>query len=132
VLGVLTASALLFEGVVMACMSTAVALAGFALTGVSAAEELGAGRAYSVSLSGFNGALYYTVEPDGYRVVTTLASGAEATPIRFVSTLMPGQHMLISAPQAVGLPSLEFIVLRKGDALHVNAPASVTEVALPN
>lgn len=50
-----------------------------------------------------------TVEQVGYRVVATLASGVDAQPMRFVSTLGSGQRTMISLPQAVGQPSLDFL-----------------------
>ena len=55
----------------------------------------------SVSLGDVSGVVYYTIEPDGFRVVTTLAE-AEGTPIRFVSVLAPGQRVLLSTPQQAG------------------------------
>lgn len=111
---------------------TAFALTGLALTGVSAAAEVAPGDGYSVRLARFGGALYYTVEPDGYRVVATLASGAEAPPIRFVATLVAGQRALISVPQRVGEPSLDFEIRRDGDVLSVGEPASAPTADLVN
>ncbi|ASY58320.1 hypothetical protein SS05631_c34060 [Sinorhizobium sp. CCBAU 05631] len=67
--------------------------------------------------------MYYTVEKDGYRVVATLASGAEAQPIRFVSTLGPGERLMISVPQAIGQPSADFEIIREGEILHVQEPS---------
>ena len=73
----------------------------------------------TLHLGGFDGIVYYTVEQDGYHVVATMASGAEATPIRFIATLGPGQSLMISVPQAVGEPSLDFEIVRIGEALFV-------------
>ena len=75
---------------------------------------------HSIHLGGFTGAVYYTTEEDDYRVVATLASGPEDSPIRFV-----GHCMLISVPQGVGEPSIEFEVVRIGDALLVSEPADL-------
>jgi hypothetical protein len=80
-------------------------------------------HAESNDLGGFHGVVYYTVEKDGYRVVATLASETEEQPIRFVSTLEAGQRMLISVPQAIGQPSVDFEILRSGEALFVGESA---------
>jgi hypothetical protein len=42
---------------------------------------------YGIYLGRFTGAIYYPMEKDGYRVVATLASGPEDSPVRFVSML---------------------------------------------
>ena len=109
---------------------TAFALACVAVTGVSVAAELAPINAHSIRLARFDGIVYYTVEQDGYRVVATLASGPEELPIRFVATLRPGQHMLISVPQLVDQPSIDFEILRNGDALVVGGQNSTVTVGL--
>ena len=68
---------------------TALAIAWLAMSGAAAAAELAPGNGRTLHLGGFDGTVYYTVEQDGYHVVATLASGAEATPIRFIATLGP-------------------------------------------
>ena len=78
---------------------TALAVAWLAMSGAAAAAELAPGDGRTLHLGGFDGTVYYTVEQDGYHVVATLASGAEATPIRFIATLGPGQSLMISVPQ---------------------------------
>ncbi|MDX8481525.1 hypothetical protein RFN28_24125 [Mesorhizobium sp. VK24D] len=60
----------------------------------------------------------------GYNVVATLASGAEGLPIRFSSTLRPGQRVVISVPQAIGEPSVNFEIIRDGDVLLVSEPVT--------
>jgi hypothetical protein len=69
----------------------------------------------SVNLGDVSGVAYYTVQPDGFRVVTTLAQGEAGTPIRFVSVLAPGQRVVLSTPQQAGV--LE--IIRNGDRLVV-------------
>ncbi|AZN98375.1 hypothetical protein EJ066_15050 [Mesorhizobium sp. M9A.F.Ca.ET.002.03.1.2] len=108
--------------------STAFATVLLASTSVAAALELAPGNGHSIRLGQVTGAVYYTVEPDGYRVVATLASGADAQPVRFVSTLGPGQHMMISLPQAVGQPSLDFKIMRYGTTVLVREPAAIPMV----
>jgi hypothetical protein len=109
---------------------TAVAVACFAMTGVSAAAELAPDSGYSVRLDRFEGAVYYTEGQDGYRVVATLASGAEEQPIRFISTLAPGQRMVISVPQSVDQPSIDFEIVRDGDVMLVSEPISAVATDL--
>ena len=69
----------------------------------------------SIDLGDVSGVAYYTVEPDGFRVVTTLAQGETGTPIRLVSVLAPGQRVVISTPYQA--PALE--ISRQGDELLV-------------
>jgi hypothetical protein len=99
------------------------ALACFAATGASAAD-LSPGNGQSIHVSGIDGVVYYTVEQDGYRVVATLASGEEQQPVRFTSTLTPGQRVVISVPQAVGQASVDFEILRNGDTVVVGEPVT--------
>ncbi|MDG4879730.1 hypothetical protein [Mesorhizobium sp. WSM4884] len=110
----------------------AFAFALLAATGGAAASELVPGSGHSIQLGSFSGAVYYTVEQDGYRVVATMASGAEQQPVRVVSTLAPGQRMMISVPQAVGQPSIDFEILRDGKALLVSDPNFVPATTAEN
>ena len=105
----------------------ALALAWLATSGAAAASELAPGNGHSLRLGGFDGVLYYTVEPDGYHVVATLAS-ADAPAIRFVATLAPGQSVTISVPQDVGEPSLDIEVARIGEAVTVSGPVAAQSV----
>jgi hypothetical protein len=109
---------------------TAFALACFAVTGVAVAAELAPINAHSIRLARFDGIVYYTVEQDGYRVVATLASGPEELPIRFVATLRPEQHLLISVPQPVGQSSIDVEIRRNGDALVVSGANPTVTVGL--
>lgn len=104
----------------------AYAIAGAAFAGPAGAAELAPGSGHSIQLTAFEGVVYYTMEQDGYRVVATLASGADTHPIRMISTLLPGQSAIVSVPRSDGRPPLEFKVLRDGDTLIVtDAIASV-------
>jgi hypothetical protein len=100
----------------MSIRSTLLAAA-FTLASLGAAHANGLrpieGR--SIDFGDVSGVAYYTVEPDGFRVVTTLAQGERGTPIRFVSVLAPGQRVVLSTPQAAG--ALE--ISRNGDSLFV-------------
>jgi hypothetical protein len=108
----------------------AFALACMAMSDVSVAGELAPGNAHSIHLERFDGVVYYSVEQDGYRVVVTLASGAAESPIRFISTLGPGQRLVIAVPRAGDRPSADFEILRNGEALLVNDPVSSSTAAL--
>ena len=72
-------------------------------------------EAKSIDLGEVTGVAYYTVEPDGFHVVTTLAQGEAGTPIRIVSVLASGQSVILSTPQQTG--SLE--ISRNGDKVLV-------------
>jgi hypothetical protein len=58
---------------------------------------------------------YYTVEKDGFRVVSTFASEGSG-PVRFVSMLKDGQDVTISVPTSDG-PATDLVIARKGDTL---------------
>jgi hypothetical protein len=95
-------------------------------TGVAAASDLAPGNGYSIQLGEFDGSVYYTVEPDGYRVVATLASKVEQLPIRFVSTLERGQSMTISVPRAAGQAPVDMNIVRNGETLVMGDQAAAS------
>src|ERR1700730_21503 len=91
-----------------ALFATTVALA---FVGPARADGLRPVEAKSIDLGGVSGVAYYTVERDGFHVVTTLAQGEAGTPIRIVSVLAPGQSVVLStAGQASRLQ-----ISRQGD-----------------
>ena len=51
----------------------------------------------SLQLGELHGIAYYTMEDAGYSVVATLA-GQDGRPVRFESTLLPGQKVVVSIP----------------------------------
>jgi hypothetical protein len=79
-------------------------------------------EASRIDLGEVSGVAYYTVERDGFHVVTTIAQGATGTPIRIVSVLAPGQSVLLSTPQLSG--ALE--ITRNGDSLRVRRTNAVS------
>ena len=93
------------------------------LAAAFALASLGAGHANglrpiegrSIDLGDVSGVAYYTVEPDGFQVVATLAQGEAGTPIRLVSVLAPGQRVVLSTPHQAG--ALE--ISRNGDSVLV-------------
>ena len=77
--------------------------------------------AMSIDVGEVSGVAYYTVERDGFHVVTTLAQGMTGTPIRVVSVLAPGQRLAFSTPHQVG--ALE--ISRNGSSVIVRKVKSV-------
>jgi hypothetical protein len=86
-----------------------------ATLGAAHAEGVRPIEAKSIHLGEVSGVAYYTVERDGYRVVTTLAQGEAGAPVRIVSVLAPGQSVVLSTPQQAG--ALE--IGRSGNNLFV-------------
>ena len=86
------------------------------------AEGLRPIDAKSIDLGEVSGVAYYTVERDGFHVVTTLAQGMAATPIRVMSVLAPGQSVAFSTPHQAG--ALE--ISRNGDSVFVRKAKSVS------
>jgi hypothetical protein len=78
--------------------------------------------AKSIDLGEVSGVAYYTVERDGFHVVTTLAQGSAGTPIRVVSVLAPGQSVAFSTSHEAGVLEIS----RNGDSVLVRKAKSVT------
>jgi hypothetical protein len=91
--------------------------AAFALASLGAAHADGVRpiEAKSIDLGEISGIAYYTVEHDGFHVVTTLAQCEAGTPIRVVSVLAPGQSVVLSTARLAGAIEIS----RKGDSLFV-------------
>jgi hypothetical protein len=106
----------------MSIRSTVLAAA-FTLASLGAAHGNGLrpieGR--SIDLGDVSGVAYYTVERDGFRVVTTLAQGERGTPIRLVSVLAPGQRVVLSTPHQPGAVEIS----RNGDSLLVSKTSAL-------
>ena len=83
--------------------------------GAARADGLRPVEATSIDLGDVSGVAYYTVERDGFHIVTTLAQGEAGAPIRVVTVLAPGQRVVLStADQASGLE-----IRRQGDSVLV-------------
>lgn len=97
--------------------------AAFALASLEAARADGLRPidAMSINFGELSGVAYYTVERDGFHVVTTLAQGMAGTPIRVVSVLAPGQRVAFSTPHQLGA----FEISRNGDSVLVRKVKSV-------
>jgi len=100
-------------------LAATLALAAF---GTAHADSLRPIQAKSIDLGGVSGVAYYTVERDGFHVVTTLAQGKMGTPIRIVSVLAPGQSVVLSTSQQPR--ALE--IGRAGNEVLVRKAAPVT------
>jgi hypothetical protein len=98
--------------------------AAFALASLEAAHADGLRPidAKSIDLGEVSGVAYYTVERDGFHVVTTLAQGVAGTPIRVVSVLAPGQSVAFSTPHQAGAIEIR----RKGDSVLVRNAKSAS------
>ncbi|UGY01020.1 hypothetical protein [Bradyrhizobium quebecense] len=104
-------------------LATAFTLASLgASLGPAEARGLRPIEAQSIHLGDVSGVAYYTVEPDGYRVVTTLSQGEAGTPVRFVSVLAPGQRALLSTPNQAGAVEIS----RNGDSLTVRKSGTLS------
>lgn len=99
--------------------ATAFALASL---GAAHADGLHPIEAKSIDLGEVSGVAYYTIERDGFHVVTTLAQGEAGTPIRMVSVLAPGQRVVLSTPYQPD--ALE--ISRKGDGVLVRKVNAVS------
>ena len=75
-------------------------------------------EAKSLRLGDVSGVAYYTVQGQGYRVVVTVA-GQGSTPVRFESTLLPGQKIAMSMPGSAGADERTVEFSRQGDHLLV-------------
>ncbi len=93
--------------------------AGALVSSAAHAAELRPMEASSIALGDVSGVAYYTAENDGYRVATTLASGESATPIRFITSLLPGQKAILSVPREPGLSPISVEISRTGDRVTV-------------
>jgi hypothetical protein len=96
--------------------------------GAAHADGLRPTDARSIDLGDVSGVAYYTVQRDGFHVVTTLAQGAAGTPIRVVSVLAPGQSVAFSTPHQAD--ALE--ISRNGDSVLVRKAKSVPGQLAPS
>jgi hypothetical protein len=107
---------------------TAIALASLAaiacgstlLSAGAHAEELAPLAGRSIVVGEMRGIAYYRASISGFEVVVTLAAGAEARPVRFTTTLLPGQATVISAPGKPEQEAATATITRDGDRLLVH------------
>ena len=94
--------------------------------GAAHADSVQPMRAQTIDLGEVSGVAYYTVEHDGFHVVTTLAQGETGTPVRVVNVLAPGQSVVLSTAREVGAAPVEVEISRQGDTLLVRKAAVAT------
>lgn len=91
-----------------------------AVCGHVRAEDLAPFAGRSVAVGEMRGIAYYRPTEAGYEVVITLADGPAGRPVRFVTTLSPGQATAISAPGMSGGGPTNIMITRNGDRLSVD------------
>jgi hypothetical protein len=111
----------------IALLASCAVAAVFVAGGVHA-ETLKPIQARSIDLGTLAGIAYYTVEPEGYRLVSTLTPSGTDTPVRFVATLAPGQSVTLSTARMLGESAVQVRFIRQGDQVIV-AGAKSPEVA---
>jgi hypothetical protein len=89
------------------------------MAGNASAGELKALQGGSIDLGAYHGVVYYTEGDRGYQVVTTIAEGAEGSPVRCEATLDEGQSLTISVPGGLNEPSKALEISRAGGRLLV-------------
>jgi len=99
--------------------SAAIAVAGLmALPTGAAADELAAFAGQTVILRGYHGTVYYAPRGADFVVVVTMDNAGQ--PVRFVTSLKPGQRAKISTPGAQGEADAAVVFRRDGDQLFVD------------
>jgi hypothetical protein len=105
-------------------MSVRSAILAAALTltilGAAHADGLQPMQAQSIDLGEVSGVVYYTVERDGFHVVTTLVEDEAGIPVRAVSILAPGQSVVLSTGVTPGAIEIS----RQADTLLVREAAA--------
>jgi hypothetical protein len=98
--------------------ATAVALT----SGIVHADEPKPIQAQRLDLGGVAGIAYYTIEPDGFHVVATLAQhGKDGVPLRVQSVLNAGQRLEFSTPGVIGVEPATITLERQGEKLVVRS-----------
>lgn len=100
-------------------MSAAIATAGLmTLPMGTQARALNAYSGQDVALGGYRGTVYYAPKGAEFVVVVTMDNAGQ--PMRFVTSLKPGQRAKISTPGALGRPDASVVFRRDGDHLFVD------------
>ena len=86
------------------------------------AAEIQSAHGGSVDLGTLSGVAYYTAEPNGYRVVVTLAPRAAAPSLRFETLLADRQSVTLSTPRQLGAEAEAVEISRVGDRVLVARP----------
>lgn len=96
-------------------------VAGILILGTAAAQaqELAPMEGRSVTLGALQGIAYYTTQPEGDRVVATLADPDKGTPFQVIATLAPNQRLELSVPRAAGQPAIAVVFERRGEHVYM-------------
>lgn len=82
--------------------------------------------AYITDLGEASALTFYTVDRQDYHVETVVQiKGHEDQPLRFATTLRPGQSTIISVPSSVAERSVDLWIARVGDRLLVSPRTTV-------
>ena len=82
------------------------------------AEGLEPATGQTIDLGSLAGTAYYTVQPDGFHVVATLADARSGAPMRVEATLATGQTVVFSTPGGrTGAPHTVEITRIDGEVL---------------
>ena len=98
------------------------------LCGVAQAASVKPMAVRQVKLGPISALTYYTVEKNGFCVVTTIQPDEDAEedsdplPVRFVVTLAAGQEAQVSVPCAAGAKAIVLKIARIGDAIEISLP----------
>jgi hypothetical protein len=105
-----------------ACLAVLGAIA--LLPAHAGAEQLSPVVADVAHLGAVSAITYYTVEQDGFRVVTTIQEDGRDTPVpvRFVTTLQAGQRSVVSVPAELGIQAWALELVREGNHLIIHHP----------
>lgn len=82
--------------------------------------------AHLLDLGAVSGVAYYTIEPQGFRVVATLVESEGGTPVRVSGLLAPGQSLTLSTPREAGLSPVAVEISREADTLLVTSSEMIT------
>ena len=93
-------------------------------SGLAYADGLQPVEARSLDLGIVSGVAYYTVEPEGFRVVATPSQpGESTTPVRVEALPGQGQRVILSTPHDVGVASELVEISRQADTVLIrNCP----------
>jgi hypothetical protein len=114
-----------FDRVKGRALLAALIVFGVSFSSAAQANDLAPRAARQVKIGPISALTYYTVETDGFRVVTTIQpedadeNDFPARPVRFVVTLAAGQETMVSVPRDAGREAIELKIARVGDAIQI-------------
>jgi hypothetical protein len=85
-------------------------------------REIGPKQTLVFVLQNTVGLVYFTTEPNGLRVVTTVKN-SDGIPVRFVATLAPEQTATVSVQGGTGDYSMKVSFIRRDGRLIVKTPS---------